>query len=333
MFTIVLISVLICLNTDAQILKIATLAPEGSGWVRALREIDRDVRKQTNKEVRLKIYPGGVQGDEDVMIRKIRVGQLQGGGFGGTGVSDIFPDVLALEMPFLFNNYEEIEYVLRETYEFYKNGYEKNGYVLLGWSDVGFVHLFSQKPIAGIDDIRGRKVWRLKGEPITEVLFRKVGVTSVPLTIPDVLMGLQTDLVEVVYTSPSAAIVLQWFTRVSHYTMLPINYVLGALLVKRTAFEQLSTENKKILINVSEHHMSAQRLKSRSDNEEALEIISEHGVSPVELPEPEISAFKQLVAESLPDLKGQAFSDESYDRIQTHLHNFRRTVQSKSVSE
>ena len=143
MLTTVLVFVLICLNTDAQILKIATLAPEGSGWVRALRDIDRDVQKQTNGAVRLKLYPGGVQGDEDVMIRKIRVGQLNGGGFGGTGVSDIFPDVLAIEIPFLFDNYEEIEYVLEQTYAFYMNGYKNRGYILLGWSDVGFVHIFS----------------------------------------------------------------------------------------------------------------------------------------------------------------------------------------------
>ncbi len=307
-----------------QTLKIATLAPDGSGWVNTLRDIDNEVRERTGNKVRLKIYPGGVQGDEDVMIRKIRVGQLHGGGFGGTGTSAIFPDVLALEMPFLFEDYDEIEHVLAQTQGYYRRGYAEQGYVLLGWFDIGFVYLFSQKPIAGVDDIRGLKVWRLQGEPVSEVLFARIGVTSVPLSIPDVLLGLQTDLVEVVYTSPAAAIVLQWFTRVGYYSTLPINHVLGAFLVDRRAFAKLSEEHQQILSEVSDRHIRAQRTLNRAENKEALRVISNHGVVAVDFPPPEVESFEQVVAESLPDLKGRAFSDESYEMVHGYLGEYRQ---------
>ena len=306
-----------------QTLKIATLAPDGSGWVKTLRDIDNEVRERTQNRVRLKIYPGGVQGNEDVMIRKIRVGQLHGGGFGGTGTSVIFPDVLALEIPFLFEGYDEIEHVLAGTQEYYRRGYADKGYILLGWFDVGFVYLFSQQPIAGVDDIRGLKVWRLQGEPVSEVLFAKIGVTSVPLSIPDVLLGLQTGLVEVVYTSPAAAIVLQWFTRVGYYTTLPINYVLGAFLVDRRAFAKLSEEHQQLLQEVSERHIRAQRILNRAENEDALRVITDHGVVTVDFPAPEVELFKQVVAQSLPELKGRAFSDESYEMVRKNLGEYR----------
>ena len=107
------------------LLKIATLAPESSNWVKSLRNIDREVREATDDRVGLKIYPGGVQGDEKVVLRKIRIGQLHGGGFGGQGISQIFPDLLALEMPFLFNDYGEIEHVLGAMDDFYRQGYAK----------------------------------------------------------------------------------------------------------------------------------------------------------------------------------------------------------------
>ena len=291
--------------------------------MKTLRDIDREVRERTEDKVHLKIYPGGVQGNEDVMIRKIRVGQLHGGGFGGTGTSKIFPDVLALEVPFLFEDYDEIEHVLAETQEFYRRGYYDNGYVLLGWFDIGFVYLFSQLPIAGVDDIRGLKVWRLQGEPVSEVLFARIGVTSVPLSIPDVLLGLQTDLVEVVYTSPVAAIVLQWFTRVGYYSTLPINYVLGAFVVDRRAFDKLSEEHQELLREVSERHIHAQRILNRAENKEALRVISDHGVVAVDFPAPEIELFNQVVARSLPDLKGSAFSHESYEMVQRYLGEYR----------
>ena len=307
----------------AQTIKIGTLAPEGSSWVVALRAIDRDVRAQTDGMVKLKIYPGGVQGDEDVMIRKIRIGQLHGGGFAGKGVSDIFADVLALETPFLFNNYSEIDYVLEQMAQFYAEGYASNGYILLGWSDVGFVYLLSKMPVTSVEELRGPKVWRLHREPITEVLFDKAGVTSVPLSIPDVLMGLQTNLIEIVYSPPAAAIVLQWFTRVGYITDLPINYAIGALLLDRRVFDQLTPAHQQILLDISRVHIRAQTESSRKDNEEALAVMEQQGLVRVEPPAKEIDAFRDLVDDSMPELIGNAFSHESFVLVQKHLAEYR----------
>ena len=307
------------------LLKLATLAPEGSNWVTALRAIDSEVRSQTEGEVGFKIYPGGVQGDEIVILRKIRIGQLHGGGFGALGTSHIFPDIRALEIPFLFNSYEEIDFVLGKMETFYQQGYEDNGYVLLGWADIGFVYILSKQPLGGLDAIKGLKVWRLEDEPITALLFRKAGITSVPLTIPDVLLGLRTNLIDVTYASPTAAIVLQWFTQVKYLTELPINYTLGTFLISNKAFYRLPLQYQKILRKIAHKYMSQQNLISRRENKEALQVIRDQGIESVALPNNEIQAFKTLVDESLPDLLGKALSQESYDHVLKHLKNFRRS--------
>lgn len=311
-----------------QLIKVATLAPDGSSWVKALRAIDTEIREGTEDAIGLRIYPGGVQGEEEVMIRKMRVGQLHGAGFGGTGVSELFADVLALETPFLFANYEEVDYVLEQMHDYYVQGYEDNGYVLLGWADVGFIHLLSKEPIAGVDDIRNIKVWRLQGEPITGVLFKKAGVTSVPLSIPDVLLGLQTNLVEVVYASPAAAIVLQWFTKVTHFTDLPINYALGAFLVDKRVFDRLAPHHGELLLSVSRKHMHEQMASSRVQNQEALEVLEQQGLVRVIPPEEEIRGFRELVDESMPELVDTAFSKTAADLVQLHLATLRKSPQS-----
>ena len=306
-------------------IKVATLAPDGSSWVQAIRDIDADIREATAGELGLRIYPGGVQGDEDVMIRKMRVGQLHAAGFGGIGVSRLFADVLAIETPFLFEDYEEIDYVLERMREFYTSGYERNGYVLLGWADVGFIHLLSKKPIAGVADMQKANVWRLQGEPITGVLFKKAKVRSVPLSIPDVLLGLQTNLVEVVYASPAAAIVLQWFTRVTHFTDLPINYALGAFLMDKRAFDRLSQEHRELLREVSWKHMREQMTHSRQQNDEALLVLEQQGLIRVVPPEDEVRGFRALVDEAMPELIENAFSRESFDLVEKHLAELRLT--------
>lgn len=304
--------------------KLATLAPEGSNWVTVMRAIDREIRAQTEGEVGFKIYPGGVQGGEIVILRKMRIGQLHGGGFGALGTSQIFPDIRALEIPFLFNSYEEIDYILEQMEPFYQQGYEENGYVLLGWADIGFIHILSKQPVAGLQDIKGLKVWRLENEPITAVLFHKADVTSVPLTIPDVLLGLQTNLIDVAYASPAAAIVLQWFSRVKYLTELPINYTLGTLLVSKKAFYRLSVPHQEALRQIAKKHMLQQITKSRQENTEALQVMRDQGIEFVAMSATEVQAFKTLVDESVPELVGTALSQQSYDQIKSHLRNFRR---------
>ena len=322
------IAALIANSVAAQpnhLLKIATLAPEGSSWAKVLRTIDADVRQETGGNVGFKIYPGGVQGDEKVVLRKMRIGQLHGGNFGGQGVSQTLPDVLALQMPFLFDSYAEVDYVLEKMDAFYRQGYEERGYVFLGWADIGFVHILSQQPVATVEDMRAQKVWQLPDEPLTSVLFRLAGVTSVPLNIPDVLLGLQTNLIDVVYASPSATIVLQWFTRAKYVTQLPINYTLGALLIDKRTFAKIPAADREHIHRIARQHMAALNQRNRRENDEAMTVLQANGLSLVEVNPNDIETFKELVTSAEAELVGQAFSHEAYEQIAQHLQDFRRT--------
>ena len=307
------------------LLKIATLAPEGSSWAKVLRTIDADVRRETNGNVGFKIYPGGVQGDEKVVLRKMRIGQLHGGNFGGQGVSQTLPDVLALQMPFLFDSYAEVDYVLEKMDAFYRQGYEERGYVFLGWADIGFVHILSQEPVATVEDMRAQKVWQLPDEPLTSVLFRLAGVTSVPLNIPDVLLGLQTNLIDVVYASPSATIVLQWFTRAKYVTQLPINYTLGALLIDKRAFAKIPAADREHIHRIARQHMAALNQRNRRENDEAMTVLQANGLSLVEVNPKDVETFEGLVASAEAELVGRSFSREAHEQIAQHLQEFRQT--------
>jgi TRAP-type C4-dicarboxylate transport system substrate-binding protein len=311
------------LEAKPYLLKIASLAPEGSFWIKTLRQIDAELRDQTGEAVGLKIYPGGVQGDEDVMIRKIRVGQLHGGGFAGLGISQINPEILALQMPFLFDTHEEIDYVLERMDSYYKQGYKEKGYVLLGWVNIGFVYILAKSPIGKIEDLDGVKVWRLEGEPITAAIFNKAGVQSIPLSISDVLLGLQTNLIEMVYAPPTAAIVLQWFTRVKYRTALPINHTQGAFLVSTKAFSRLTPPQQEILRQIAHRHTQSLSIRSRTENQEAIQVMRDQGIEEIHPSAEAIEAFRHLVKEAQRDLVGKAFSQEAYDQVSIHLEAYR----------
>ena len=214
--------------------------------------------------------------------------------------------------------------MLAQTREFYRRAYEARGLVLLGWMDIGFIHILSQKPIRTAEDARGMKVWRLEGEPITKVVFTRAGMTSVPLTIPDVLMGLETNMIEVVYASPSAAIALQWFTRVKCLTTLPINFTPGALLIDKQVFYSLPPTQQDLLRQLADQYLQRQLQQNRKENTEAMQVMQANGLQLVSPLPADVQGFEQLVQDSLPELVGHAFSQAAYDLVQATLAAFRQ---------
>jgi len=270
------------------------------------------------------VYPGGVQGDDSVVLRKLRVGQLQAAGLATQGIGAVYPDLLALSVPFLFEDYDEIDHVLAEMDGFWTAGLRARGYVLLGWTDIGYVHLLSQVPVARVADIAGRKVWRPSQDPLTGVLFSRAGVVSVPLAVPDVLLGLQSGMVDVVYAPPAAAIAMQWFTRVKYVTELPINYVMGAFVIAEEPFSRLTPAQQELLLESSRRHLRAATLAARKANAEALAVMRRHGLELVTPAPGDVAAFRELVTTCLPEWLDVAFSRAAFARIEACLAAYRQ---------
>jgi TRAP-type C4-dicarboxylate transport system substrate-binding protein len=311
-------------GTDARrVLKIATLAPEGSSWAGAMRAIDTALAAQTGGTLRLRLYPGGVLGDEPVALRKLRIGQVQGLGLTGLGLAELCPDIRALEMPFLFADYGEVDHVLTGMTAYYQAQLAASGVVLLGWTDVGYVHILSRDPVRTAADLQSRRVWQLDNEPITAALFNHAGVAAVRLCIPDVLLGLQTGLVDVVYAPPAAAVALQWFTRVGWITVMPVNYTLGALVVEQRALTALTAAEQEVVRQVAAAQMERLTQATRRQNQEAMAAMLTQGLRPVQPDQTQVQAFRDLVEQVRPELVGTAFAATAATRIDSLLAAFR----------
>ena len=186
-----------------------------------------ETQQKTGNAVQFKIYPGGVMGDERDMVRKMHIGQLQAAMLSSASLASMYPEIDVLQTPFLFDSYPETDFVVGKMEDGFKSGLEKNGYVALGWSEAGFVYLMSTVPVETLELLRKAKVWIWNDSPMSKAIFEEAGVIGVPLSISDVLVGLQTGLVEVVYVPPSVAVALQWFTRIKYITDAPLELHAG----------------------------------------------------------------------------------------------------------
>ncbi|MEW6377762.1 MAG: TRAP transporter substrate-binding protein DctP, partial [Thermodesulfobacteriota bacterium] len=276
------------------VIKIATLAPEGSSWMKTFNTLNTEVMKKTENKVQFKIYPGGVLGDEMDMLRKMKIGQIQGAALTSGGLSTLYKEIDVLQVPFLFQKYEEVDTILKKMDSFFRKGFEENGYILLGWSEAGFIYLISTAPISSVADLKKVKVWTWEESPMSKAIFDEAGVSAIPLSVPDVLVGLQTGLVDVVYAPPSVAISLQWFTKIKYMTDVPLAYLAGGIVVKKEMFKQIPQPFQNILLESFQSHLDELKAVTRNENREAIRVMAKHGVKIITPSNDQVDEFKKL---------------------------------------
>jgi TRAP-type C4-dicarboxylate transport system substrate-binding protein len=308
-------------------IKLATLAPEGSSWIATFDAIDKEVREKTDQQVRFKFYPGGVLGDEKDMLRKMYIGQIHAAALSSAGLSAIFKEMDVFQIPFLFESHDEVDYVIKEMDVFFREGFEKNDYVLLAWSEAGFVHLMSTRPVATLDDLRKVKVWTWANSPMTKVIFDEANVAAIPLSVPDVLVGLQTGLVDVVYASPSLAISLQWFTKIKYLTDVNLIYLIGGVVMRKEMFNKMSPANQNILMDVFRRQMAKLKLTIRKENREALQVMVKHGVKIITPSPAQVAEFKAISEKAMHRLVDKSFSKKVKDELSAKLEAYRKKNQ------
>lgn len=322
LFTLLILALLLSSGYSQQI-KFATVAPEGSTYLKVLREYTSEVEKLTNGKVTFKIYPSQIQGDEKDVLRKIRLGQLQGAGFTGVGLGEIMSEIRVLELPMLFHTYDEVDYVSSQFYDEFDKKFEENGFIILGWADVGFAYVFAQKPILSIKDLKGTRMWMWEGDPLAEATFKALGVSAIPLSLTDVLTSLQTNLIEGVYVPPLPCVTLQWYTRLKTMMDVPLANVSGAVLISKKTFDSLQPDYQKILRDKGREYMAKLVKQGREDNETAIKLMKDNGMEIVHVPEANLQEFYSAAKVAYQSLVGKLYSQELLNQVTASLAKYR----------
>lgn len=264
---------------SAVVFKIATDAPDGSLWVSSLRSVAAQVAERTEGRVTFKFYPGGVMGDDKAVMRKIRSGQLHGAVMTVGGLTRTYTDIQLYNMPMAFRSLAEVDHVRAHMDQTLLDGLEERGFVSFGIAEVGFAYAMSQERIATLDEVRAHKVWVPDGDEGAARTLESFGISPIPLSIADVLGGLQTGLIDAVTVPPVAAIVLQWHTQLDHVLDLPLLYVYGTLAVSKRQFNKISEEDQAYLRDVMGDLVREVNQQNRRDHERAVEVLEEQGLA------------------------------------------------------
>ncbi len=235
-------------GAQAQVIKLATLVPEGSVWDKSMREMGADWAASTQNRVSLRVYPGGVAGDEPDLVRKMRIGQLQAAAITTAGLADIDPAFNVFNIPMFFTSYPELYATLARLEPILRQRLDEKGFVLLSWGHGGWVYFFTKTPVASVDALRKTKMFMWAGDDKMVALWKQQGFQPVPLAATDIMTGLQTGMIDSYPTTPLLGLTLQWYRQTPNMVGMGLAPLVGGLVMTKTAWNRIApADQKKIM--------------------------------------------------------------------------------------
>lgn len=283
--------------------------------MKVMQAWNRSLKKETQNRVELRFYSGGSQGDERDFIRKVRAGQMDAAGVTTTGLGMVVRPVLVLSTPGLITEYDQLERARTQLNERFDSMFEEAGFKLLAWGEAGKNRLFSVDEFAKPTDLKNRRPWAWKDDPIFAEFIRVIGANPVRLGVPEVYPGLQTRMVDTVPASALAAVALQWYTRLNYMAKDNFSIIIGGSIIKQETFDELSEADQKVLLDTSERAARALDTLARRDDDKAYHSLISRGMIEVDTAQHR-AAWDQIATETRQNLTGRVYSQSLLDAVQ-----------------
>jgi TRAP-type C4-dicarboxylate transport system substrate-binding protein len=322
----VLLGSLLAINAQAaeKQLRIGTLATKNSLYHRQLMEVGEAWRNAQGAGSKYLVYTDGSQGGEADMVRRMRIGQLQGGLLSVAGLREIEPGIAALQnMPLMFRSWEEVDYVREKIRPAMEKKFLEKGFVVLAWGDAGWVRFFSKEPAFAPNDYKKMKFFAWGSEVEQQEIMKSLGYTPVPLETADILPSIQTGMIDAVPSTPYFALATQVYNTAGN--MLELNWapIVGALVISKKAWDDMSPEAQAAMRDSGQKAGVQMRAKARQEVDEAVEAMKKRGLT-VNRPTSEQMKEWNALAEGLyPRIRGKLMPAETFDEVVGHLKTYR----------
>ena len=302
------------------IIRFASLAPPGSGFMKLMKAWNRSLKKETENRVELRFYSGGSQGDERDFIRKIRAGQMDAAGVTTTGLGIVARPVLVLTAPGMITEYDQLERARTQLGDRFAKLFKDNGFVMLAWGEAGKNRIFSMDEFAKPDDLKTLRPWAWKDDPVFAAYITTIGANPVRMGVPEVYGGLQTRMLDTVPASALAAVALQWYTRLNYMAKENFGILIGGSLIKQEKFDALTEHDQKVLIDTSERAARAGDRMARRDDARAYASLVKRGMIEVDT-SPYKAEWDAVAKKTREKLTGRVYSKSLLEAVEKVIAN------------
>lgn len=269
---------------SAETIKLATLAPKGSPWHEILEDMAAEWEAASGGEIKVRIYPGGVLGDEPDLVRKLRIGQIDGAMLTSVGLTKLVPEFWVFALPMMLASYEELDYVRDRIGPRLKAKFREKGFLVLNWGEAGWVRFFSNTPIVTPDDLRKIKLFVWAGDPVLEDAWRTEKFDIVPLPVTEMFSALQSGMVDSYSTTAVASLSFQWFGMAPY--MLDMNWapLVGGTILRVKTWDRLPEPVQARMLAAAEKAGRRFSERTRAFEAEAVRVMQKNGLTVTKVP-------------------------------------------------
>lgn len=311
-------------NADPVVIKLATMAPEGTAWYNGLRQMGDRWEQISNGEVKLKIYAGGVAGNEGTMVRKMRIGQLQGAALTNLGILDIDPAPQVLNTPMLIRSYDELDYVMDKVSPIFEERLKEKDFVVVNWGEAGWAHFFTNQPMRTPQDASKIKVFAWEGDPGAVAAFRQAGFNPVVIPSVDMVPSLQSGLIDGFPNTPLAALSLQWFALAPNMLDVPWAPLVGATVITESAWDSIPAQYHEPFLVAAKEIGDSLKDEIRRQDTKAIEVMKRYGLQVIEVDEATKKAWVDLSLSIYPIMRGTIVPEDVFDKTVKAVEEYRQ---------
>jgi TRAP-type C4-dicarboxylate transport system substrate-binding protein len=309
---------------DPVVIKMATLVPAGSNWNRSLQEMGQKWQQVSGGRVVLKLYAGGVAGDDADVVRKMRLGTLNGGLLATTGLAAIDRSVLALQIPMLYADYDEADWVAAKMTPTLEAQLDAKGFVVLAWVDGGWAHFFTKTPARTPEELKSAKLFTWAGDEKYTELWKGAGFNAIPLPATEISTALQTGLVNALCTTPQVAAVMQWYNHAKNMTDVNWALLLGAVVIEKKTWDKIPVDVRAAILAVTRETGRQLSQQTRADEIESVEAMQKKGLNVVKPNPTELAAWHKMIESVFPLVRGKYMPAEAFDAVIKFSAEYRR---------
>lgn len=305
-------------------IKMATLVPENSSWFLVLKDVAEKWRKASNGKVRVILYPGGRQGDDPDVVRKMNLGTLNAGVLTSVGVAEIDKSVYAMGIPMAFDDYEEVYAVLEKMRPMLEGKLEDKGFVVLNWADGGWVQFFAKAPVKTPDDMRKLRLFVWAGDPKTVEIWKSLNFDPRPAPSTELVTGLQTGLFEVFGAPPQVAVITRYYENAKFLTDLKWGLLLGATVIKKDVWERIPADIRPTLLQIARDAGRKLQEDIRLSGERDVEAMKKAGLTVVSVDDATLGAWLRTAESVYPMIRGGVVPEDAFDAALKFRDEYRK---------
>ena len=306
------------------LVRMATLVPDGSSWHLILKETADKWKQVSGGRVTVRLFAGGVAGDDPDVVRKMRLGTLNAGVLTSVGVAEIDKSVYAMGIPLMYDSYEEVYWVHEKMRPKLEASLEAKGFVVLNWADGGWVHFFTQKPVAVPDDLRKLKLFSWAGDSEAVEVWRSAGFNPVPLPSTEIATALQTGLVEALGSPPQVAVISQFFNYAKFMTDLRWQLLQGATIITKATWEKIPADVRPEMLKIAQEAGTRLQKEIRDAEAKDVDAMKKRGLTVVPVSAAQKALWLKLTESIYPRIRGKVVPAEAFDEAMRYRDEYRK---------